>query len=104
MTKFSGRTTLVNIEHVRQTVRHANGSALPMLENLRLQIQRPTSTLPPTLQTNEEWLRTTVQHRFFEPVNRNEPFTEDVVPKLLENIARNDVIVQGIVEQSLAIS
>ncbi|MDH3599783.1 MAG: hypothetical protein OEU26_09125, partial [Candidatus Tectomicrobia bacterium] len=103
MTKFSGRRTLVSIEHVRQTIQHANGSTLPMLENLRQQIQRPTNALPPTLQANEEWLRATVQHRFFEQVNGNEPFTEEAVPKILENIARNDVIVQGIVEQSIAI-
>lgn len=104
MARFAGRRTLISIEHVRQTIQHANGSTLPMLEDLRQQIQRPTNGLPPTLQANEAWLRTTVQHRFFDQVSGDEPFTEEMVPKILENIARNNVIVQGIVEQSLVVA
>ncbi len=101
--EFPGRKTLINLENARQELRHTNGTTLSALETLRRQIiQADMETLPSSLRENEKWVRASVERRLFAEIDLNAPLTEDVLPLLLENHAKNDLILQGIVEQSLA--
>lgn len=101
--EFPGRKTLINLENARQELRHANGTTLSALETLRRQIIRADmEMLPSSLRENEKWVRASVERRLFAEIDLEHPLTEDVLPLLLENHAQSELILRGVVEQSLA--
>jgi hypothetical protein len=102
--EFSNRKTVIQLENARQELRHANGTTLEVLEALRRQIHTELAELPPPLQKNEEWVRTTVQKRLFDGIHLDNALTDEAVPRVQENYKKHDLALQGIIEQCVAAS
>jgi tetratricopeptide (TPR) repeat protein len=101
MDEFPNKKTLIRLENVLQELRHGNGTILPVLETLRKQMRTDMEALPRILRENEEWMRSSVEKRLFAEIDLESPLSEDILPLLLENHAQSNLILQGIVEQSL---
>ncbi|MFH1860961.1 MAG: tetratricopeptide repeat protein [bacterium] len=102
MNEFPSRKTLITLENARQELFHTNETTLSIMEAVRKQVVTDNiDMLPITLQENEKWIRFTVEKRLFTGIDLKDPFTEDILPTVLENHVQNNLILQGIVEQSL---
>jgi len=101
MGEFPSRKTLIILEDARQEFLHANGRVLSVLESLRKYLGTDVEALPVALRRNEEWVRSTVRRRLFAEIDLAHPFTEDILPLVKRNHAEGNLILQGVMEQSL---
>jgi len=99
--EFRSRKTIITLERARQELHHRNGTTLSMLESLRKQLRTDSKTLPKSLWENENWMRSVVEQRLFAKIDLVHSLTEDSLPQLHDNYEQNNLILQGVIEQSL---
>ena len=101
--RFSSKRTLIFLERAIEDLHQPNGTTLKALEALRKRISSHLDSLPKALQENEKWLRVSVADRLFANIPRNDPLKEEVLPLVFENYKRHGLVLQGVLEQSIAI-
>ena len=101
---FPNRATLIALEHARYALRQSNGITVPALENLRHKLAGSIQRIPVSLHAKEEWLRSTVEYRLFDGLTLNgEPIEALDLAQIQDNHVRHEMVLQEIVEQSLAL-
>ncbi len=101
---FPNRSTVIKLEQALSSLHHTNGKdhgAMETLENLRLRFSKDPKHLPPTLQKNEEWVRSAVQLRLFKDINTRDPLPSKALETFKENYEKNKLILRDTIDQCL---
>jgi tetratricopeptide (TPR) repeat protein len=102
MNEFRSRRTIIALERARLELHCThNGDTLSIVESLRKQLRTDIKTLPRSLWENEIWVRSAVTQKLFAKIDLEQPLKEDVLPQLHDNCGENNLILQGVTEQSL---
>jgi tetratricopeptide (TPR) repeat protein len=99
---FSGRSTVIKLEHTMCEMNNGNGRRLHELEQLRKQILKGSSSLPVSLQKNEEWVRSTIKQGLFKDIDTEHPVTGKSFDTIERNYRENEIMLKHIVEQCVS--
>lgn len=99
---FPNRSTVIKLEQTLTALHHTNGKdrgAMENLENLRLRFSKDLKHLPPTLQKNEEWVRTTAKYRLFKGIDTHDSLPPKALETFKKNYENNMLILRDTIDQ-----
>jgi Flp pilus assembly protein TadD len=100
--RFFQRRTLILLEQALEELGQSNGTLLGALQGLKNRLHGRLEAVPNPLKNNEKWVRDRVRDQLFAHLDKESEISEAVLPQIRKNFNQFGLVLQGMLEQSLA--
>ncbi len=98
---FPTRSSAIGLERALYAMNNGNGSRLQEIEKLRKQVKKAGSQLPARLQKNDEWVRSSIRHGFFNELDIDQQLSPQSLEKVENNLLQSgkETMLRSVVSQ-----